>query len=186
MHPLPATDDWAVTSDGRLAVVRGADYHVDWFGVDGVRTASPKIPFDWQRLDDAGKVAYLDSTKAALERSRAAFKALADPDAPPEMADSARRIIDASPFAALFEVQIPIPDGMGPAESSPRPRPSALPPGAPGPNAAPPLPVLAFVEPSELPDYKPAFAAGGVRADADGNVWVREFRRTRTPARSTG
>lgn len=30
-----------------------------------------------------------------------------------------------------------------------------------------------FVEPSELPDYKPAFAAGAARADTDGNVWVR-------------
>ena len=32
---------------------------------------------------------------------------------------------------------------------------------------------LAFVSPSELPDYKPPFFAGAVRADLDGNVWVR-------------
>ena len=30
-----------------------------------------------------------------------------------------------------------------------------------------------MVEPSELPDYAPAFSAGAVRADADGNVWIR-------------
>ena len=30
-----------------------------------------------------------------------------------------------------------------------------------------------FVSPSELPDYKPPFGTGAVRADADGNLWVR-------------
>jgi hypothetical protein len=30
-----------------------------------------------------------------------------------------------------------------------------------------------FVEPSELPDYKPPFFAGSTRADLDGNLWVR-------------
>ena len=30
-----------------------------------------------------------------------------------------------------------------------------------------------FVEPSELPDYKPAFFAGSVRVDTQGNLWIR-------------
>ena len=30
-----------------------------------------------------------------------------------------------------------------------------------------------FVAPSELPDYKPVFLNGFVRADVDGNLWVR-------------
>ena len=30
-----------------------------------------------------------------------------------------------------------------------------------------------FVPPSELPDYKPVFLNGFVRADLDGNVWIR-------------
>jgi hypothetical protein len=30
-----------------------------------------------------------------------------------------------------------------------------------------------FVSPSELPDYKPPFFAGSVRADAEGNLWIR-------------
>jgi hypothetical protein len=29
------------------------------------------------------------------------------------------------------------------------------------------------VSPSELPDYKPPFFAGAVRADLDGNMWIR-------------
>lgn len=36
-----------------------------------------------------------------------------------------------------------------------------------------PLPPLTMISPSELPDYKPAFAPGSTRADADGNLWVR-------------
>ena len=30
-----------------------------------------------------------------------------------------------------------------------------------------------FVPASELPDYKPPFFAGSVRADTEGNLWVR-------------
>jgi hypothetical protein len=29
------------------------------------------------------------------------------------------------------------------------------------------------VSPNELPDYRPAFANGSVRADAEGKLWVR-------------
>jgi hypothetical protein len=35
------------------------------------------------------------------------------------------------------------------------------------------LPPLTMISPSELPDYKPAFAPGSTRADADGNLWIR-------------
>jgi hypothetical protein len=41
---------------------------------------------------------------------------------------------------------------------------------------APPPPTMreAGVMPAEdLPDYRPPFAAGAVRADADGNLWIR-------------
>ncbi|HEY5121241.1 MAG TPA: hypothetical protein VII84_06665, partial [Acidimicrobiales bacterium] len=40
--------------------------------------------------------------------------------------------------------------------------------GAP---ALPPLPQ--FVDPSELPDYRPVFRQGAARGDADGNLWIR-------------
>jgi hypothetical protein len=32
---------------------------------------------------------------------------------------------------------------------------------------------ISFVAPNELPDYRPAFANGSVRADAEGKLWVR-------------
>jgi hypothetical protein len=40
--PLSPQDDWAVSADGRVAVVRASDYHVDWVGPDGgVTSGSP-------------------------------------------------------------------------------------------------------------------------------------------------
>lgn len=39
------------------------------------------------------------------------------------------------------------------------------------PNLRPPEDL--YVHPDELPDYQPVFAAGAVRADADGHLWVR-------------
>jgi hypothetical protein len=32
---------------------------------------------------------------------------------------------------------------------------------------------IAVMERGELPDYRPPFAGGSVRADADGNLWIR-------------
>ena len=71
INPMPIVDDWGVMADGSVAIVRGRDYHVDWLNPDDVMSASPKIPFDWQRLTDEDKVATLDSAKAQMERSRA-------------------------------------------------------------------------------------------------------------------
>lgn len=166
LNPLPHVDDWVVTTDGRIAVLRGVDYHVDWFTPDGARTSSPKMPFDWQRLDDAMKIAYLDSTKAAMERTRKALEDLSSGD----MTDSARALIDASPAAALAQIAMPT-MGTGPMSDEPRRRSDV--PARPMRGIR--LPPLRFVEPDALPDYKPPFAAGGARADADGNIWVREI-----------
>jgi sugar lactone lactonase YvrE len=41
---------------------------------------------------------------------------------------------------------------------------------------SPPMPQLrtnGVMAPEELPDYKPPFPQGAVRADGDGNLWVR-------------
>ena len=58
----PATvDDWAVTSDGRLAIVRGLDYHVDWLDAAGAWSATGRLSFPWERLTDEAKAALIDS-----------------------------------------------------------------------------------------------------------------------------
>jgi sugar lactone lactonase YvrE len=40
---------------------------------------------------------------------------------------------------------------------------------------------LSFIAPSELPDYKPPFFSGALRADLDGNLWVRTIPTRQVP-----
>jgi hypothetical protein len=62
INPVPeGADDWAVLSDGSIAVVRAHDYHIDWLYADRTRASTPKMPFDWRRLTDEGKKMKVDS-----------------------------------------------------------------------------------------------------------------------------
>jgi hypothetical protein len=151
VNPLPVVDDFAVLADGSIAILRGRDYHVDFVNADGTKTSAPKVPFDWQRLSDEDKIAFIDSVKAARAKLVASLPvttgaAPAGAPAGAAAADGARRMV----------VQ------FGPGGDGPGPAPRG------GPQQE-----LAFVAPSELPDYKPPFFAGAARADAEGNLWVR-------------
>jgi hypothetical protein len=164
INPLPVVDEWAMTSDGAVALVRGRDFHIDWVNPDGSRATSPKIPFEWQRLSDEDKAAFIDSVKAAREKMGANAPVVATPGGgtaapngpPPGGGDGTgqRVLIFGGP---------PGGDGRRPNAGGPA--------GPGGMNMA--APQMNFVAPSELPDYKPVFLNGFVRADADGNVWVR-------------
>jgi hypothetical protein len=182
-NPLVQGDDWALMSDGTIALVRTKDYHVDWLSPDGKIVSSPKIPFQWEKLSDEAKVAFIDSARVAIEKARASGQ-----------------FGGAGGGGQL--VMRGGPGGDGPAAGTRRDgasadaqRPGTAP--APAPNAQPgtmtvtaggnttvtavgpggglggQLPPLVMVSPSELPDYKPAFAPGSTRADADGNLWIR-------------
>ena len=164
VNPIPEVDDWAVLPDGTIAILR-KDYHVDYIDAEGKKTSGPKIPFDWQRLTDSAKTAIIDSSKAAFERMRGGAPgggpgggpmiiAQVGPGGPPPGG--------APPGGGQVMIFRNGPDGPAP------PSRSATPSGA----AAGPPP-LAFVSPSELPDYRPAFSNGSVRADAEGKLWVR-------------
>jgi hypothetical protein len=71
MNPLPQGDDWALLPDGTIALVRTRDFHIDWLASNGTLSSSPKIPFPWERLTDSGKVAFIDSSRVAIEKLRA-------------------------------------------------------------------------------------------------------------------
>lgn len=45
-------DDWTMTSDGTIAILRGQDYHIDWITKDGARSSTPKMAYNWQALSD--------------------------------------------------------------------------------------------------------------------------------------
>ena len=159
INPLPVVDEWALVSDGSIAIVRGRDYHIDWVNADGSRASSPKIPFEWQRLSDEDKVAFIDSVKAARERMGANAPQVATPgggnqtrNGPPPGMDGAG--------AQVMIFRGP-PGGEGGR------------PNAGGTGTMNVTPQMNFVAPSELPDYKPVFLNGFVRADLDGNVWIR-------------
>jgi hypothetical protein len=154
MNPMPVIDDWTLLPDGTLAVLRGADYHVDWLAPDGTRSSTAKIPFEWQRLSDEAKVAFLDSTKTAMEAQRARATTVA----------GATNAIFAGPTGGGAEVM-----SMRIEMGGPPPRAGAG--AAAMPSLAPPA--LNMVPPSEIPDYRPAFGTGAMRADLDGNLWIR-------------
>lgn len=161
LNPLPVVDDWTVLSDGTIAFVRGRDYHVDWIAPDGTPTSSPKISFDWQRLSEDDKVAFLDSLRAVRERMGEGAPGVS-------AVMGAMGASEALQDAAAPNIQIMMAPGGGPGARRGERQVGPGPGGGRGMRAQ-----VNFVDPSELPDYKPAFFAGAVRADADGNLWIR-------------
>ena len=156
VNPLPTVDDFAVLPDGTLAMVRGSDYHVDFYAPDGTKTSAPKVAFDWQRLTDDDKVAFIDSVKAARARVDSAA---------PTRAGGATAV---GPTVGGGGPNITIiggPDG-GARGGGGRGGAAGVLGGRGGPR-------VTFVSPSDLPDYKPAFFAGSTKVDAQGNLWVR-------------
>jgi hypothetical protein len=146
LNPAPVVDDWAVLSDGTIAVARGQDYHVDFFDSDNVRSAGTKIPFAWRHLSPDDKAALLDSTRALRARLVAQGIGVNRGVAPaPGMEPVAARTATVSTSGGG--------DGSSTAQTS--------------------EPPAEYVAPDELPDYQPAFAVGSLRADQDGRLWVR-------------
>ncbi len=164
VNPMPWTDDWAMLSDGTLAIVRGQDYRVDLVAADGKMVAGSKLAFDWQRLSDEDKVAIIDSTRTALEKQRATMMAQQQQAAGADAkaaTDTGRTRTRQLPQADGGGMQITI-SGRGGG-------PGALPAGF----TPPPL---NLISPSEMPDYRPVFRQGASRGDADGNLWIRTSR----------
>lgn len=75
VRPIETLDDWAILSDGSIAILRGQDYHIDWIHADGTKHSTTKLPFDWKRLTDEDKQRLIDSTRvsasAAMGRAMA-------------------------------------------------------------------------------------------------------------------
>jgi hypothetical protein len=90
---LSWVDDWTMTSDGAIAILRGQDYHIDWIAVDGTRTSTAKIPFDWRALSDEDQMRLADSaakeTQAFIDRTAAAPPPMR-PDGTPGLRIAAR------------------------------------------------------------------------------------------------
>jgi hypothetical protein len=136
--------------DGRIAVVRGKDYHVEWLGLDGKWTATAKIPYNWERFDDDAKAKFLDSMKVETLKQREALTRA-----------TAAGVSNANAaVGGNAQVRFEMRTEGGPARATP---------GVQQISA----PAINFVDPKELPDYRSAFRQGAARADLDGNLWVR-------------
>ena len=63
IDPIRFADDWALLSDGSIAIVRADDYHIDWVDPDGRRRSTPPMAFDSHVLSSDEKAAIVDSTR---------------------------------------------------------------------------------------------------------------------------
>lgn len=170
VNPLPLIDEWSVLNDGTLAIIRGRDYHVEFVNAEGQKQVAAKVPFDWQRLSDDDKIAFIDSVKAQRERQVAAMEAQRTTTTGP---NGQQQTVVAGGGAAAGgggpRIVMDI-DGGGPPRRGGEGQRGGGNEGGPRRDF---MPQLNFVQPTELPDYKPPFLNGAVRADMDGNLWVR-------------
>jgi hypothetical protein len=72
VNPMASGDEWALLSDGTLALVRTSDYHVDWVDFDGTQRSTPRMRFDWRRATDEDKQAKIDSLRVVIDSAAAA------------------------------------------------------------------------------------------------------------------
>lgn len=200
VNPLPTTDEWAVLPNGSVALVRWRDYRIEYLHPDGSRTSSPKLPYDWQRLTDEDKKRLVDSTRAAQQKLLstqfvssmirwvnqygkdypAGFTVpegyTLQPGFPKDWVLPAGVKFPANYIYACAPGVEPPPMMPGPAAGAPG-APTCFPaPVTFSTGGAPPMPTArhALVMPAgELPDYRPPIAPGGVRADMQGNLWIR-------------
>ena len=162
VNPMPVVDDWAILSDGSVAILRGQDYHIDWVRPDGAKSSTPRIPFDWKRMTDEDKVAFIDSARVQMEKLRSAALS-GNANAAAAGAASVMGGGMQMRFESRGDGPPPLPRGGGAGDRA----------GGPGGVGNVNVPPINMVSPSELPDYAPAFMAGSARGDLDGNLWVR-------------
>lgn len=157
LNPLSTTDEWALLPNGNIAVVRGADFRVDLLKQDGTVVRGQKIPFEWQRLNDSSKQAIVDSVRKVVDEARTRQIAIMQGSAAatPSPTSAATR-----GGAMTFQMRV---EGGPPAAGAPASRSGGT---------SIELPPVDFAPLSEMPDYRPAFSAGAVTADADGNLWI--------------
>jgi hypothetical protein len=183
INPINTVDDWAVLSDGTIAMIRGHDYHIDVVTPDGKTFAAPKLPFDWKRLSDADKQALIDSARALQEKTVADAKANAA--TPAAAAAAAQDAMFASlmssfgggasngapPGAGMAGIAM---GGMGGGGGGM----GGMGGGGGGGGMPPAMAAMIgtitvdYVPLKEIADYYPAIRPGAAKADLDGNLWV--------------
>lgn len=63
--PLSPADAWGVAPDGRVAMIRSGDYHLEWIGAGGQVVRGPAVPYDRIRIGQAEKEEWLEEQETA-------------------------------------------------------------------------------------------------------------------------
>jgi hypothetical protein len=64
---LVASDPWTVFPDGRIAIVRGATYTVEFIGADGKKSAPTRIAYSPIKVTDADQKAEMDEARKQMK-----------------------------------------------------------------------------------------------------------------------
>jgi hypothetical protein len=89
---LFTSDAWATSRDGLLAIVRGADYHLDIIDVQGKLTRGPRAPFDWRRVTDDDRNRLSDSLRLDDSLTAARYDSIVKVRPPPPRPDGTARL----------------------------------------------------------------------------------------------
>ena len=147
---FPIFDDWAVTNDGAVAVLRGREYRIDFYDSGGVKTPGPRLPYAWKQVDDDERTRLVDSINGQRKKQ---FDDMIE--------DMRKRATDPEQKIGPGGEKIILVYGMPIRTYG-------------GERMPPPTPPQQ-VQPTEMPDYLPAVerSTGGFRADADNRLWIR-------------
>jgi hypothetical protein len=74
VNPLPIIDEWGVLSDGSIAILRGADYHIDWISASDQKTTSQSIAYPSRPLSSANKDSIVAAARNRLRSSDSLMK----------------------------------------------------------------------------------------------------------------
>jgi hypothetical protein len=64
---LVASDPWTVFPDGRIAIVRGANYTVEFIGADGKKSAPTRIAYEPIKVTEADQKAEMDEARKQMK-----------------------------------------------------------------------------------------------------------------------
>jgi hypothetical protein len=184
VNPMPTTDDWALLSDGTIALVRGHDFHIDWRAPDGTVTSGPKLPFEWQRLSDEDKQFVIDSARTAIEKqreeARTMMNAAGGPAAFINGGGAERMIVMGGPGGGAPPQRgaAGAAAGGGGGQAGQRGgqgggQGGAQGGGPGGPGGGFQIPPVNLIPANELPDYRPPFGQQSALGDMDGLLWIR-------------
>lgn len=68
-NPLTPRDEWTVFPDGRVAIVRAGDYHVDWIMPNGTKRSTPAVRYTPVRMT-AAEIRYEEELRNAARANQ--------------------------------------------------------------------------------------------------------------------